>query len=92
MTADMTAIDRPPRRARRAAATLLSLTLLAAGAAACAQETDDGAITMEPVDAVRPSSVGRRRPSCGSTVTASAPATPAAKQATVERSAFTHGS
>ena len=40
----------------------------------------------------RPSSVGWRRPSCGSTVTASAPATPAAKQATVERSAFTHGS
>ena len=42
----------------------------------------------------RPSSVASppRRWSWGSTVTASAPATPAAKQATVERSMFTHGS
>ena len=51
MTAEMTAIQRPPRRARRAAASLLSLALLAAGAAACAQEADDGAIQMEDVDA-----------------------------------------
>ena len=42
----------------------------------------------------RPSSVASapRRWSWGRTVTASAPAIPAAKQATVERSAFTHGS
>ena len=42
----------------------------------------------------RPSSVAAspRRWSWGSTVMASAPAMPAAKQATVERSAFTHGS
>ena len=42
----------------------------------------------------RPSSVAAApcRWSWGSTVTASAPPTPAAKQATVERRAFTHGS
>jgi hypothetical protein len=50
MTAEMTVIERPRRRARRAAATLLTLTLLTAGAAACAQEADNGSITMEPVD------------------------------------------
>jgi hypothetical protein len=50
MTAEMTVIERPRRRARRAAATLLALTLLTAGAAACAQEADNGSITMEPVD------------------------------------------
>jgi hypothetical protein len=50
MTAEMTDIERPRRRARRAAASLLTLTLLTAGAAACAQEADNGSITMEPVD------------------------------------------
>jgi hypothetical protein len=50
MTAEMTDIERPRRRARRATASLLTLTLLTAGAAACAQEADNGAITMEPVD------------------------------------------
>jgi len=50
MTAEMTEIERPRRRARRAAASLLTLTLLTAGAAACAQEADNGSITMEPVD------------------------------------------
>jgi hypothetical protein len=50
MTAEMTDIERPRRRARRAVASLLTLTLLTAGAAACAQEADNGSITMEPVD------------------------------------------
>jgi hypothetical protein len=54
MTAEMTAIERPPRRARRAAASLAALALLAAGAAACAQEADDGAIRMEPADTESP--------------------------------------
>src|SRR4029453_1538168 len=50
MTAEMTDIERPRRRAHRAAASLLTLTVLTAGAAACAQEADNGSITMEPVD------------------------------------------